>query len=144
MPELEAQSPVTREMAVEAAKIHNTFREHGTTCGSTTCCIMADYILQSPPLAAWDEKRCREFVERLWRCGYDGYLSEFNADVAAFTAELLASMPGGRVDDSELRSAAEQAFAALVGSHAADDSVQGRARIRLRAALGIELNREGK
>ncbi len=37
---------------------------------------------------------------------------------------------------AELRAAAEEAFGALVGAHPADDSVQGKARARLRAALG--------
>lgn len=38
----------------------------------------------------------------------------------------------------ELRGAALQAFGALVGSHASDDSVQGLARQRLRKVLGLE------
>lgn len=36
---------------------------------------------------------------------------------------------------AELAGAAKQAFGALVGATASDDSVQGRARIRLREAL---------
>lgn len=39
--------------------------------------------------------------------------------------------------DGELVDAAKEAFGALVGSSARDDSVQGKARIRLRKALGI-------
>lgn len=44
---------------------------------------------------------------------------------------------GASVVLPELEEAARQAFGALVGAHAADDSVQGRARIRLGKALGI-------
>ncbi len=43
-------------------------------------------------------------------------------------ARLIAAAP-------DLLAAAEEAFAALVGAHAADDSVQGKARIRLRSAI---------
>jgi hypothetical protein len=39
--------------------------------------------------------------------------------------------------DGDLVDAAKEAFGALVGSSAKDDSVQGRARMRLRKALGI-------
>lgn len=36
---------------------------------------------------------------------------------------------------SDLLEACKEAFGALVGSHAADDSVQGRARNKVRAAI---------
>jgi hypothetical protein len=38
---------------------------------------------------------------------------------------------------TELLGAAEEAFGALAGAHAADDSVQGRARARLRDAIKL-------
>lgn len=38
--------------------------------------------------------------------------------------------------DKDLLGAAKQAYAALVGAHARDDSVQGAARLRLGKALG--------
>lgn len=39
--------------------------------------------------------------------------------------------------DGDLIEASKEAFGALVGSSARDDSVQGHARLRLRAALGL-------
>lgn len=39
--------------------------------------------------------------------------------------------------DGDLIEASQQAFSALVGAMARDDSVQGRARLRLREALGL-------
>ncbi len=39
--------------------------------------------------------------------------------------------------DGDLIEASKEAFGALVGSSAKDDSVQGHARLRLRKALGI-------
>lgn len=38
----------------------------------------------------------------------------------------------------ELEEAAKEAFSALIGAHAADDSVQGRARARLKQLMVIE------
>jgi len=49
---------------------------------------------------------------------------------------LAGAFAAGYASSVELRAAAEQAFGALAGTHAADGSVQGRARDRLRAALG--------
>ena len=49
-------------------------------------------------------------------------------DEAEANARLIASAP-------DLLAACMEAFGALVGSHAAEDSVQGRARARLRAVI---------
>ena len=49
-------------------------------------------------------------------------------------------MRAEKVVDGDLLGAASVAFGALVGAHATDDSVQGKARIRLRKALGFSGN----
>jgi len=46
-------------------------------------------------------------------------------------------MRAENVYDGDLIGASKEAFGALVGASARDDSVQGHARIRLRKALGI-------
>lgn len=63
--------------------------------------------------------------------------SPMNVPPAVVIADALRrELPGASVYKTEVQVAAEQAFAALVGSTASDDSVQGRARQRLREVLG--------
>lgn len=74
----------------------------------------------------------RSFIEVVHDEGYgDDLLFHVNAAMRG------KDMRAERVVDGDLLEAAKEAFGALVGSSAAIDSVQGRARIRLRNALGI-------
>lgn len=74
----------------------------------------------------------RSFIEVVHDEGYgDDLLRHINQ---AFRGKDMQALS---VHDSDLRDAAFEAFGALVGSLAIDDSVQGHARIRLRKALGI-------
>lgn len=75
--------------------------------------------------------------DAVFHCGLDAYnepdtvLANANRAIACVNA-LAGTNPSAI---PELIEAAREAFGALVGAHASDDSVQGRARIRLRAAL---------
>ena len=74
----------------------------------------------------------RSLIEVVHDDGYgDDLLRHIN------TAFGGKDMRAEAVHDGDLRDAAFEAFGALVGSSAIDNSVQGRARIRLRKALGI-------
>ena len=74
----------------------------------------------------------RSVVEFVHDEGYgDELLEHINAALRG------KDMRAARVYSGDLVDAAKEAFSALVGAHASDDSVQGHARIRLRRALGI-------
>ena len=73
----------------------------------------------------------RSFVEFVHDEGYgDDLLMHVNAAIRG------KDMRAETVCDGDLLGAAKEAFSALVGSGARDDSVQGQAKIRLRKALG--------
>ncbi len=74
----------------------------------------------------------RSFIEVIHDEGYSDDLL-FHINLAMRGKDMRARS----VADGDLMEAAKEAFGALVGSSAANDSVQGRARARLRRALGI-------
>lgn len=88
-----------------------------------------------------NDARAWRIAKRLTRNGFIHESSTLESVRKCISINLREDMPTS--DDSstrriaELESAAIQAFASLVGAHAADDSVQGRARDRLRVVLGI-------
>ena len=61
-------------------------------------------------------------------------------DLVALRDRLNKTITEHKLND-ELMSAVKQAYGALVGTLASDDSVVGQARLRLKAALGF--NRQG-
>jgi len=76
------------------------------------------------------EKR-RSLIKVVYEGGYSDEPEKAIRDaLAGIGVELV------EVHDGDLHGAAKQAFGALVGASAPDDSVQGKARIRLRKALG--------
>lgn len=73
----------------------------------------------------------RSFIEFVHDEGYgDDLLRHINAAIRG------KDMRAESVVDGDLLGAAKEAFGALVGSSARDDSVQGQAKLRLRKALG--------
>lgn len=78
------------------------------------------------------------FLECLNRNDQIDLAWEYSDEIEKAKAQAVAEVTEGEsVALPELEEAARQAFGALVGAHAADDSVVGKARIRLGRALGI-------
>lgn len=81
-----------------------------------------------------------------WRQSWKliGDLRQLSHDMIAMPLDKAIKADHPRILDEaarriqDLEEAAQEAFSALVGSHAADDSVQGKARARLKELMVIE------
>jgi hypothetical protein len=86
-----------------------------------------------------ERDRLQQYKEELINLISAMYIAAEGPDRKVDGNELKA-VESLRAERDRLREACQEAFGALVGAHPADDSVQGRARARLREVLGYADN----